>query len=275
LANVNFWYGGSLDQPYQHHTPTSISEGIQALGYKINHLAQNGWKSSEYLACDFAVIYGMRLNGKEIIEQHNKMGVPVLVCDLGYIDRAMKNNGYDGYWQLGLNGLNWLPETADNKRLKWAVPKQNKGGDYVLIAEQTPNDASHGMDIPELNRWTQNKVRQCEELGIDYIVRPHPMNSWSEYHRDTTIEEDIERASYVVVHNSNTGNDALMMGKPVICDRETRYKPTYYDLVDKEISRSPKYPENLEDYLCRLSYAQWTRDEIATGKAMEYVLRQM
>lgn len=247
-----------------------------AHGYKINHVAQAGFRESEWMGCDLCVIYGMRHYGKRIIAEHERRGVPCVVVDLGYVKRAMKSNGYEGYWQVSKGGLNWLPESANDDRWKElgiSYPKAKMGGDYLLLAEQTPNDASHGMDLPALNKWMENAVERCEDLGIPYKKRRHPMNRHipDEEKPDCPIEDDLEGAFAVYCHNSNVGNDALLAGVPVICDDECVYDPIYKELAHTEIKPDLPYPE-VKDYLHRLAYAQWTREEIATGKAFSYVL---
>lgn len=281
MAKVNFWYAGFIDP----HTDTSsecpqaVYAGLKRLGYAINHVSPSGYRARDRMDCDLNVIYGMRRNGREIIENYKERGIPSIVVDLGYINRAMKSNGYQGYWQVSLDGLNWLPEDADSKRfdlLGIDYPKKKSRAGYVLIAEQTPWDASHGMDIPALNEWTANAVAKCEALGLDYKVRRHPMNKQipKEELPDCPIEDDLEDAGCVYIHNSNVGNDALLAGIPVVCDEASRYLPTYHGIVDHELSEKPKFPvaKVMEDYLNRLAYAQWLTDEIVTGKAFNYVL---
>lgn len=222
----------------------------------------------------------MRGNGKEIADDYRARGIPSLVIDLGYMRRAMRTNGYQGFWQVSLNGLNWLPKSAESDRfekLEIPYPKQRKRKGYVLIAEQTPNDASHGMDASALHKWTSRTVEKCGTL--EYLVRRHPMNKTgpASLLTKTTLEDDLKGAGCVYVHNSNVGNDALLAGIPVVCDETSRYLPTYYGVVDHELSECPSYPdaETMQDYLHRLAYAQWKLEEIASGEAFDYVLSQI
>ncbi len=279
MAKVNFWYGGSLDREYHNHTPSLALRGLARVGYtEVNHVAPSGFRPNEFMPCDLNVIYGMRIKGKEIIEDYLKRGIPSIVIDLGYIKRAMKSNGYDGYWQISLNGLNWIPDQADDIRFKSLgldYPEYKKRDGYVLLCEQTPGDSSHGMSLMRLNEWMASAVKKCKELGLEYKKRRHPMNSFIPKEELPTcpIEDDLKGASVVYVHNSNAGNDALLAGIPVVCDENPRYRPAYYDLVSKDLA-APVYPE-MKDYLHRLAYGQWTRDEIENGKAFEYVITQM
>lgn len=280
MAKVNFWYSGPLDPEYSSHShsPSATVAGLMAHGYEINSCAQNGFRESDWMDCDLCVIYGMRHWGKKIIAQHEARGVTCIAIDLGYVKRAMKSNGYEGYWQVSKGGLNWLPDEAPSDRwdaLGIDYPKARGGGDYLLLCEQTPNDASHGMDLDALNQWMLNAVNRCEASGIPYKKRRHPMNSFipEEEKPDCPIEEDLEGAFAVYCHNSNVGNDALLAGIPVICDENCEYDPIYKDFAHNDIKQNPSYPEGIEDYLNRLSYAQWTREEIANGKAFDYVLK--
>lgn len=279
MAKVNFWYEGPLDPSYSSasHTPSATVLGLMELGYKINHVAQAGFREREWMDCDLCVLYGMRHYGKRIIAEHERRGVPCVAVDLGYVKRAMRSNGYEGYWQVSKGGLNWLPKSAPSDR--WQAlnvphpkPKNKKG--YVLICEQTPNDASHAMDIDGLNSWMESAVSKCERAGVKYKKRRHPMNRMIDSCElpDCPIEEDLRGASAVYCHNSNVGNDALLAGIPVICDSDCEYDPTYKDLAHKEIKKDLEYPKNIEGYFHRLAYGQWTRKEIATGEAMNYVI---
>lgn len=273
---VNFWYTGSLEQEHRHHTPSSVVKGLAGIGCEVAHMNPSQFSGEEM--CDINVIYGMRINGKEIIDASLEKGIQSIVIDLGYINRAMRSNGYDGYWQVSLNGLNWLPKNADDKRFKALgidYPKRNERDGYVLIAEQTPGDSSHGMDMQGLKAWTQKAVSMCEELGLKYKVRRHPMNKQGPQSSrpDCEIEEDIKGASCVYVHNSNVGNDALLAGIPVVCDEKARYLPTYHNVVGHDLSAA-LYPKDIEGYLNRLAYGQWTRGEIEDGSAFKYIIEQ-
>ena len=279
MAKANFWYSGTLDREFHNHTPSSVLRGLGVHGYAINHVAANGWRPKEIMPADINVIYGMRVNGRDIIEEYLKRGIPSIVIDLGYLKRAMKSNGYDGYWQVSLNGLNWLPDTAPDDRFKSLgldYPKYQKRVGYVLLCEQTPGDSSHGMNLFQINDWMDRAVSKCEALGLQYKKRHHPMNSQvpKDQLPDCPIEDDLKGAACVYVHNSNAGNDALMAGLPVVCDENPLYKPAYYEIASKDLA-DIYYPENIQDYLNRLAYGQWTRDEIENGKAFEYVLAKM
>ena len=262
---------------FSSHTPSAVVAGLKSLGYEINHVAQAGFREGDWMDCDLCVIYGMRHYGKRIIAEHERRGVPCIVIDLGYIKRAMKSNDYDGYWQVSKGGLNWLPKEDDDKRwqaLELDYPKP-KIGEYLLLCEQTPNDASHGMTLPELNKWMESAVKRCEDIGIPYKKRRHPMNAFIPENEkpNCPIEEDLEGAFAVYCHNSNVGNDALMAGIPVICDDDCEYDPIYKELAYTKIETDLNYPSGVNGYLNRLAYAQWTRHEIATGEALDYVLK--
>lgn len=265
--------------PSSDHSPSAVASGLLSMGFKINHVAPHGFRESEWMPCDLCVIYGMRHVGKRIIAEHNKRGVPCIVVDIGYIKRAMRSNGYNGYWQVGLNGLNWLPDTAPSDRWKdlgLAYPKHKKGGDYVLIAEQVPHDASHGMDDAGIRRWTAAAIKKCETYGLPYRVRHHPMNNSIDPSLlpKTTIEEDVAGARAIYCHNSNTGNDALLAGVPVICDRDCEYAPTYQNLACSFEKIKYQTDSKMRDYLHRLAYAQWAREELADGSAFRYILSE-
>jgi hypothetical protein len=281
---ANFWYSGSLDPEYstETHTPSAAVAGLMAHGYEINHVAQTGFRANEWMPCDLCVIYGMRNNGMDIIEAHAQKGVRSIIVDLGYISRAMKSNGYEGHWQVGLGGLNWLPQSAPSdrfERLGVPYPARAARTGYVLIAEQTPFDASHGMGMEGINAWTAKAVARCEELGLPYKVRRHPMNKMVSPDELPTcpIEDDLAQAGCVYVHNSNVGNDALLAGIPVVCDKNAIFPPIYAELANDELKPDLEYPypEKMKDYLHRLAYAQWTRGEIASGEAFEYVIKSV
>ena len=275
---INFWYAGNFDTREEQHTPSLCLDGLARVGItKVNQVSQHGWREHEWMDCDISLIYGMRTKGLEIIKDNQNHDVKTIVVDLGYLNRAMKSNDYNGYWQVSLNGLNWIPDKADEVRFKSLgldYPKEIKRKGYVLLAEQTPFDSSHGLDTHGIKAWMDNAVRLCEKYGLEYKKRHHPMNAYIDEadKPTTTIEEDLKGASCVYVHNSNVGNDAIMAGLPVVCDKDPLVKPTYYNEVSHDL-REPKYPSDVKGYLNRLAYGQWTQEEIQNGKAFSYVIK--
>lgn len=140
-------------------------------------------------------------------------------------------------------------------------------GQYVLICEQRsigvpPVASPHG--------FAADVARKLE--GVPFRIRYHPATAQAR--GQPTLEADLAGARCVVVWTSTAGILALVKGIPVIyCARHWIAEGAATDKLD-----AARRPELLRrddsarlDTLKRLAWAQWTVNEIATGRPFRYL----
>lgn len=226
-------------------------------------------------------------------------GIPLLVTDLGYLRRAPSPASLEGYYQVGIGCLCWLPgedeweqgaggreqgpvSSAFGSR-PWAearlralqveiterVDPESRPA-VVLVLGQKPNDGQHGMDSPALQSWLTDAAAEYFARGWKVLVRPHPRYTELKLglpHEMCSVNEPLAaqfaRVREVVTINSTAGVEALIAGLPVRSHEMAHYHA---------LGRNPGVAL-LRSHLRRLACAQWTIEELRRGDALRFMSR--
>jgi capsule polysaccharide export protein KpsC/LpsZ len=264
-----------------------LVKGFQKNEYKVKRLDINGFKENEIEKnVDLVVLHGLR--GKYAIakECYKKLGKSVLIFDFGYIDRVNNSSDmFDNYWYLGFDGFGWYPRgNYDKKRYEALEDKviytNREPSNKIYVCGQMPNDAQHNMNERELSEYFSkviSKLRQRLGKKYEIVFRPHPRATKFEpsirvdldY---SSLEEVLSTAHCIVTYNSTVGLNGLMRGCPVVCDGDPYYGFLANNLKDCDFDNLfiPE-KEDVEDFCCKLSYAQWLLSEIEDGLPIKYL----
>lgn len=259
----------------------AFADGVRALGGRVLWIDDDA-ELQRVLATQavrFAYTCGMRAmeaRGRDIL---SKAGVPLLVLDLGYFNRASGPKDQSGYNQLGVGGLCWTPpvdvpaDRFEAHGLTVAQKRAATGKPTALILGQVPGDSQHHLNSYELSRWLGERAEHWARKGYAIAYRPHPSAPSVPLGVDhrridptaTTVTQDIADPSVAVAvaYNSTAGLEALMAGVPVDCAPCAHYAHVA-DLSDRDA---------LLKHLHRLAYAQWTCPELRSGEPLRYVLQ--
>jgi hypothetical protein len=227
-----------------------------------------------------------RITG-QIMRHQKKTGNRHIVIDRGYIYKRQE------YWSVGWDALNgrsnFCNQNMDDQRInEWGIKpkpwKTNKQG-FVLLCLQLPWDAAViNTHYPTYAKNTVDTLLSSTDREI--VLREHPLisrggcsqlpiahehrdtvkhlakNSRVRMSKNTSIEDDFDQAWCVVSYNSNSTVDATLHGVPsFVLDRGSMtWCISRHDL---EIE-TPIKPDR-HQWLCDLSYAQWSNEEIAKG----------
>src|SRR5690606_30504297 len=200
------------------------------------------------------------------------LGVPVLTLDWGYLKRVNSREEHgSGHWQVGVGGLNRLPEFAcpSDRFEALGITVAECGGNpdgYVLVCGQVPGDAAHGLGYEGYTSWLRDVLSRYP----DAVYRPHPAGApLFSYPRTDTgpLADALAGARLVVTYNSNVGHDALLAGVPVIAEG----RAAYAELCGEEL---PSLADRLA-YFHRAAYGQWTAAEMETGEPQRFWLERL
>ena len=219
------------------------------------------------------IVDGLRKQNKKILYRCQQAGIPLVVCDLGYIGRP-------NYFQVGFDRLNWLSnenKTDRMEKLGITIPKRVHG-DYILILGQNPGDASHDFNEFELDCLYQgwaDRLRKITDRPIHF--RPHPraweMSIECDHVDRGPLDQALRGAHCCVTFNSTSGTDALLAGKPLFSATSAQYAKlaTHVLLMNIESIEHPRFPnrDDLIDHFSKVAYSQWTQKEIASGEWAE------
>lgn len=236
----------------------ALCAGLAACGHRAVTRSLADHSDGQTERFDAVIVVGLRGRGGAVLADYTAAGVPVLVIDLGYMAR-------DAYYQIGLGGLNRVPEFAcpADRFNALGLTVHARGGDpegYVLVLGQMPGDAAHGLDEPALRAWADAMREQYP--GARY--RPHPLSGEPV---DGSLAAALKGARLVVTLNSNAGHESLLAGVPVIA-----HAPAAYAAL-----AGPNLPTVAERraYFERLAYAQWTLAEMADGTAARFLFEHL
>lgn len=225
--------------------------------------------------CDFGLVEGFRSWHRNIWQSHVMAGVPIVLIEYGYIARASNpDNDKERFWQVSLNDLGWIPDyPCDGARFSklgveikdWREPDDDKP---IIICGDHPGGIDEADDFkwPEIRHWAMTALREIRKHTDRRIFwRPHPAFQMMipGFNGLSVGEIDWSEQWACVVHNSNTGNEALISGCPVFTDGTAGYRQmSGFDLCEIE---TPPMPDR-QDYFNRLAHGQWLLSEIREGR---------
>jgi hypothetical protein len=223
-----------------------------------------------------AVTCGMHVGLAEARAQLAAAGIPLIVTDLGYIRRASRGQ-HEGYHQVGLGRIGWLPPFACplDRWKALGVEIETRGllkGKRVLVLGQVEWDSQHGLGDSQLGRWLQLRATTVARMvgGGRLVFRPHPeapslrgRREWAEVEDPGSVplEESIRKSRVVVTYNSTAGVEAVRLGAPVVCDPSAHFA---------EVAMVASAGER-ERYFARLAYGQWNLAELRDGTAWKFI----
>lgn len=240
----------------------ALAAGFKAQGWRVSVRDGEHYTQGQVENFDAVVTDGYRGNRRDLITDYAARGIPAIVIDFGYLKR--KDERRDGYYSLGLGWLNWVPPfecPADRFRKLGLKLGKPHGGDVTVIAGQMPGDAAHPFgDAAQIKAWALKVVARIDG---PVVYRPHPRApdvapDGLEIDR-LPLAESLAHAGKVIAYTSNIGHDALMAGVEVEADGPAAWRGV--TVADRK------------PYFHRLAYAQWTLDEIASGEAVQFILR--
>lgn len=252
-------------------------EGLRAAGYAPTWRNGHHYREGQVEPFDLVFLFGLRGQRRLIRNDYAARGVRAFVLDLGYLARANTSHEWrEGYFQLGLDRLNWIPPfdcPPDRfKALRCPLKKWGERGEAVYIFGQKEDDASHGMTGYQVLSWFEQVTRYLRTKTDRRIVwRPHPFSDMDYSHAPALSDGPMDwpDAHSVYLVNSNGGLEALIEGVPVVCRKDAPYA----DLCAREWSETLKRPTRtkLTKYLQRVAYAQWSTAELKSGEPFRWL----
>lgn len=270
----------------------AIRRGLAARGHEVVVIGPTWPITNDKIDC-LLIWNGRKAAYKATMDGCHKTGTPVVLLEAGFFDRAWRSQAD---WRGWNTKASWRPCLATPapaygaKRFRdaWGrdpVPVANRRG-YVLILGQVGGDAQLRTSEIQTDYHLACFVARCCR-GMDVRLRRHPKIDASKASESPvptiggTLEEAIAGASFVVTINSNSGNEALALGCPVLC-----FGPALYQLPGVTMSTTvaglresiramadgPEwYPDFVQNYLYWLACRQWTHAEFEAGAIDERI----
>lgn len=240
--------------------------------------------------CDVAVVWGIEKKllprtkiRREISERQKKHGGRVIVIEKGYIKR-------DEYYSAGYDSQNgWAdfnnylspPDRRELLDLNIETNLNQKHRENILLCGQVPWDTS----VQDINykSWCKDIIKAVRQKSDKKIIfRPHPLGPEMdecidgiddcELSINKSIDFDINRASCVLAYNSNSLVDAALKGVPVFAFNNGAMT---WNIANKNLLKinNPNISSSSFQWLNDICYAQWTLQEMKSGKTLTHLLK--
>lgn len=156
----------------------------------------------------------------------------------------------------------------------------------IVIAGQIPHDTQIRLGGSDnYIKWLKDIIHRIKGLTKrDIVFKPHPklnkshvLNkpSWS-LQQGIKLDQfyDISKAWVVVTYNSNISLESLIAGIPCFCESRGS---VVYDICNHDINEveNPWFPtyDEIHNVLSRITWYQWTKEEIQSGTPFKFMLQ--
>ncbi len=234
-----------------------FAEGFRAHGFAISDRFSRSPSKGDVL-----LLWNRPRAMDTIAAGYVRAGGRVIIAENGYLP-----HGPDKQFALALdhhNGLGRFPlETAP--RLEWECKPWRERGDHILILAQR---GIGEIRVAQPHRWpmrTLEKIRLITRRPVR--IRHHPGQ------RDLPLEPDLEGAHAVITWGSGSAIKAIVAGIPCFHALEGWIGASAALPIGQLAQRiEAPYLGDRSPMLARLSWAQWSGREIASGTAFERLL---
>lgn len=279
-------YGALNSQPVFEAFAQSIVDAGHTVIYNEPYRVMD-----HYNNYDVAVIWSVLWNGrmtpnKQIWEQNRKLNRPVIVLEVGGINRGVT-------WKVGLNGVNrdasLGPVDNDNSRcndLGLFLKPWRTEGKYILICGQ--HDKSlQWQGMPRMSNWfldTYDQIRKVTDRPI--LFRPHPRCRLEHIERglrpverqepiklDNTYDDfdmGFDNVWATFSYSSNPGIHSIINGVPAFVSPHSLAYDVGNDIDffhDLEDPLMPDRTQWLNDY----AHTEYTIKEISHGIPLNHL----
>lgn len=215
----------------------------------------------------------------------------LIIIELGFIKRNQ-------YFSLGFNGIadfGYYPTIPTNldrlNKLNINIKELNYNNHrkkHILFCTQVPWDSQ--VQFIDYQKWVVEKIKKIKKYtNRKVLLRKHPkhrkkVNIFSSsffekngikinISNNNTLKNDFKNCYCVIAYNSTVLVDAILNGIPIIAGSSSS---VVYDLATKDISKiknlSKYTKEDIINCLSKISYKQWSANEILSGLPFEYLL---
>jgi hypothetical protein len=228
----------------------AFMQGMAAAGYT----PVDGFNASNCGPDDVLVVWNRHGPVNQLAMIAEQRGCPVIVAENGYLGDMGE------YFALALdhhNGAGRWPVGDKARPLPMDIKPWRTDGEHILVLPQRGIGAP-GVAMPR--DWTRAiSVKLKSATGRKIVVRDHPGNK----RNDVSLTEQMEGAWAAVVWGSGAGIKCILAGVPVFYTMPNWIggPAARFGVDDIE---APFVGDRAE-FLRRLSWAQWTLDEVRSG----------
>lgn len=250
----------NLTRPDVHYRHEVFSAGLAAAGYEVRKAPPN---PAGVRPGDLLLIWNRYGNFNDYATLFEKRGGVVIVAENGYIGRDEKDNQLYAMACSGHNGSGSWREGKEDRFTPLGIELQpwREAGKHIVVRGQRGIGSRLMASPPGWARDCADKLRRITKRPV--VVVPHPGEGAE---RDRSHEQYLQGAHALVIWSSSVGVKALAMGVPVF------YCAPHWVCSTAAVAGLQQTEQPLMDDAARLdamhrmSWAQWSLAEVATGR---------
>lgn len=259
------------EQPW--YRRDAFVSGLKAAGLEVQCKQPTVYEKDMVL-----VIWNRYMQTHELALRVELAGGKVIVAENGYIGAGGSSPKFDVHPQgpkpsdyyalsLGFHNTDTLVRVGASDRFKELgidLKPWRTEGEYILVCPNRSFGVGDRMMHPDWDMRAAASIRKHTQYPVR--VRKHPGNSAPKH----SLAEDLAGALAVVIWSSSCGVHALAAGIPVVC--EAPYWICKQAALENMGQLIRGGVVNRRAAFERLAWAQWTCEEIASGKPFSHLL---
>lgn len=235
----------------------AMRKGLRAHGHDIFY-----GKIGANVAADIYVVWS--------IKNLSQIPGPYIVLEAGYINANTGNylkdrNRFISFSIDGIHGTakDHPPAPSSDRWEQLGIelsPWKERGEGNTLLVAQHPMDAVTGEPY---QRWLTLTKNLLSLDGVDYVLREHPLINPDQ----RSLQEDLAAASRVLTYCSTTAVESVIAGIPTLAHADSSIATAVCSRsLEENLWQGDRLP-----WCHQLAYRQWQLDEIADGRAWEWM----
>lgn len=246
-----------LLRPSSHYRSDQFREGLRRHGFAI----EDRW-AAEPTPRDVLLLWNRRRGHEGVAEKYERAGARVLVTENGYLPHPGAKKGFALALQNHNGAGRWF--VGDRPRVAFPERPWRADGRHVLVLPQRGiGPIGVAMPAPWV-RNVQKRLARITERKI--VVRPHPGAGTPAI----ALEDHFRGAHCVVTWGSGAALKAIQAGIPAFYEMPRWIGQAAATRLADQIE-SCDTPDR-ELLWTRLSWAQWSLEEIGSGEAFDRLL---
>lgn len=243
----------------------------------ITKVVGNAWPNIEYIPRDLVDIWTSEkifirntVNNEDLLKTRMEHNLPFMFMDSGYTNFLESGKVWHRLCKNHIHN-NQFSGKFNSKRMDMfkCLPRawRDGGHDIIIVEPSTIQCKLFDIDIEHWRNWVQSSIEQYLEHPKRIVFREKVDKKIRQSFYQYLLDEDV----YCVInYNSNAAVEAIWAGVPVITLGKHITNMVTVDSIDK-INHLER--PDLEVWLKRLSYSQYTLEEIEKGVAKEILER--
>lgn len=249
-----------LLRPNRPYRGEVFAEGLSRHGYET--ITHTKFTPTEK---DVLVVWNRKRSYDALVEKYQRAGARVIVAENGYLDRVDGKKMFSLALDHHLGAGRWLVGDKPRFEVEQEPWREKRGDEVLLLPQRGIGERRVAMPSGWLTAM-KNRLQACTNRPIR--IRLHPGHQ--RRHKVEPLERALDRAHCVVTWASGAGIKAIRYGVPCFHEFDGWIGNAASTRLDAQVEQC--HTPDRSELWRRVTWAQWTKDEIRSGVALDGLL---